>query len=44
MGRIMWTVNHLLGKVVFDNPNVTAVEEYMLSHASTTILQLLQQK
>ena len=44
MGRIMWTVNHLLGRMVFDNPHVSAVEEYMLEHASTTILQLLQQK
>ena len=44
MGRIMWTVNHLLDRMVFDNPHVATVEQYMMAHASTTILQLLQQK
>lgn len=42
MGRIMWTVNKVMKKQVFENPYVEAAGEYMKEHPKTEITELLQ--
>lgn len=41
MGKVMWTVNKVMGKLIFQTPYVNNVEKYMKQHPKTTIQQLL---
>ena len=44
MGRIMWTVNRMMQKQVFDNDYVDAASTYMHHHPRTSIHELLQER
>jgi len=41
MGSIQWVVNRLADRKVFDNPHVSAVEQYVRHHAGISIDELL---
>ena len=44
MGRIMWTVNRMMQKQVFDNDYVDAASTYMHHHPHTSIHEFLQER
>ncbi len=41
MGKVMWTVNKVLGKPFFRTPYISNVEKYMKRHPKTTVQELL---
>lgn len=42
MGKVMWTVNKVMGRRIFNSQNVKTVERYMYRHPSMSIGELLQ--
>lgn len=44
MGKVMWTVNNVLGTQVFKNDYVKRVDQYMKKHPNMTVKQLLENK
>lgn len=42
MGKIMWTVNRVLGKEFFKGPFVNEIHGYMRKHPGVTVRQLLE--